>query len=148
MDPNLVQSTPQIEENDEWDTDGFEIPSLSVGESDLSKLDVPEVKDNKISVSKVSKEEEKIYLGPHGTPPFQVKQQELSSTSGRKQRFKQKLKDADRKYLGAGRENKVENLRELVGSSKGSSSMPKNSPKDWLDPHCDESLFERAYSQN
>ncbi|RZC50560.1 hypothetical protein C5167_018997 [Papaver somniferum] len=96
----------------------------------------------------VSKEEEKIYLGPHGTPPFQVKQQELSSTSGRKQRFRQKLKDADRKYLGAGRENKVENLRELVGSSKGSSSMPKNSPRDWLDPHCDESLFERAYSQN
>ncbi|OVA02185.1 hypothetical protein BVC80_8785g20 [Macleaya cordata] len=145
MDPNSVQSTPSIEE-DEWDTDGFVIPSLSVGESDLSKPDVPEVKDVKVSLPKATKEDDKIYLGPHGAPPSQVKQQELSS-SGRKQRFKQKLKEADRKFLGAGRENKVENLRELVGSSKGSASMPKNSPRDWLDPHCHESQFERSYSQ-
>lgn len=95
----------------------------------------------------VTKEDEKIYLGPHGAPPSQVKQQELSFSSGRKQRFKQKLKEADRKHLGTGRENKVENLRELVGSSKGNNSMPKNSPRDWLDPHCHESQFERSYSQ-
>lgn len=40
-----------------------------------------------------------------------------------------------------GRENKVDNLRELVGG--GSVNLVKGSPKDWLDPHCQESQFER-----
>ena len=53
-------------------------------------------------------------LGPHGAPPSQAKQQEPNSSS-RKQKFKQKLKEADRRFGGTGRENKVDNLRELVG---------------------------------
>lgn len=92
-----------------------------------------------------AKKEENIYLGPHGAPPSQSKQQEVSSSS-RKQRFKQKLKEADSRNSGTGRENKVENLRELVGGGKVSVNMSKGSSKDWLDPHCHESQFERRYN--
>ncbi|XP_042479149.1 uncharacterized protein LOC122060060 isoform X2 [Macadamia integrifolia] len=133
MDPSSVQSTPSVEE-DEWDTEGFVIPSL-VGDS--SKPDVPQVNDLKPS-PKVKKEEEKIYLGPHGAPPSQAKQQELNA-SGRKQRFKQKLKEADRKHTGSGRENKVDSLRELVGGGKVNVTRSKGSSRDWLDPQCHES---------
>ncbi|PIA25604.1 hypothetical protein AQUCO_11000021v1 [Aquilegia coerulea] len=128
------------------DTDGFVIPSLGIEDSEISQPDVSEVKNKPSSPNKVTIEEDKIYLGPHGAPPSQVKQQELA-TSGRKQRFKQKLREADRKFTGSGRENKVENLRELVGSSKGNATMPKSSARDWLDPHCHESQFQRSYSQ-
>lgn len=94
-----------------------------------------------------TKIEENIYLGPHGAPPSQSKQQEVTASS-RKQRFKQKLKEADRRNSGTGRENKVENIRELVGGGKGSnSSMTKGSSRDWLDPHCHESQFEKWYQQ-
>ncbi|KAG9443499.1 hypothetical protein H6P81_014839 [Aristolochia fimbriata] len=141
MDQSSVHSVPAIEEDD-WDTDGFVIPSITVGESDQSKVDEPEKSELKPSSPKVAKEEEKIYLGPHGAPPSQAKQQELNF-SGRKQRFKQKLKEADRKFTGSGRENKVENLRELVGSQAGAAAMHKGSPRDWLDPHCHESQFQR-----
>eukprot|EP00268_Persea_americana_P047967 TRINITY_DN50319_c0_g1_i1.p1 TRINITY_DN50319_c0_g1~~TRINITY_DN50319_c0_g1_i1.p1 ORF type:complete len:143 (-),score=39.43 TRINITY_DN50319_c0_g1_i1:470-898(-) len=140
MDPYSVQATPSTEE-DEWDTDGFVIPSLTVIDSDLIDPPVPKVKDQKPSPSQVVKEEEKIYLGPHGAPP-QSKQQELNA-GARKQRLKHKLKDADRKFTGTGRENKVESLRELVGG-KASAAMSKGSPRDWLDPHCNESQFERS----
>lgn len=92
-----------------------------------------------------AKREENIYLGPHGAPPSQSKQQELNP-SGRKQRFKQKLKEADRR-ISAGRENKVENLRELVGGGKSSPGMSKGSTRDWLDPHCHESQFNKWSSQ-
>ncbi|XP_027331554.1 uncharacterized protein LOC113846962 isoform X2 [Abrus precatorius] len=131
MDPFPVRTTPPIEQEDEWDTDGFVIPSLGIGDSDRSKPFVPE-----------SKKEENIYLGPHGAPPSQSKQQELNS-SNRKQRLKQKLKEADMRISGTGRENKVDNLRELVGGGKKSVNMAEGSPKDWLDPHCHESQFER-----
>jgi len=57
-----------------------------------------------------AKIDQNIYLGPHGAPPSQSKQQELNS-SGRKQRFKHKLKEADKKVSRTGGENKVENLR-------------------------------------
>ncbi|XWS09677.1 hypothetical protein CRYUN_Cryun39dG0009500 [Craigia yunnanensis] len=82
-----------------------------------------------------TKKEENIYLGPHGAPPSQSRQQELNPSS-HKQRFRQKLKDADRRISGTGRENKVENLRELAGGGKASPNMSKGSPRDWLDPHC------------
>ncbi|KAJ4976098.1 hypothetical protein NE237_001204 [Protea cynaroides] len=142
MDPSSIQFTPSVEE-DEWDTEGFVIPSL-VGE--LSKPDVPEVNDLKASpkIGRAKKEEEKIYLGPHGAPPSQAKQQELNGT-GRKQRFKQKLKEADRKYTGSEREDKVGSLRELVGGGRVNVSMSKNSSREWLDPHCHESQFERSF---
>uniref|UniRef100_A0A5B7AIX7 Uncharacterized protein n=1 Tax=Davidia involucrata TaxID=16924 RepID=A0A5B7AIX7_DAVIN len=144
MDSSVVQTTPSVEE-DEWDTDGFVIPSLGIGEDhSLSKTDAPKVEDSKPSSGK-AKKEEKIYLGPHGAPPSQSKQQELNS-SGRKQRFKQKLKDADYRISGSGRENKLENLQELVGGGKVPGKMSKGSPRDWLDPHCHESQFEGRYS--
>ncbi|XP_039051993.1 uncharacterized protein LOC120193600 [Hibiscus syriacus] len=90
-----------------------------------------------------TKKGENIYLGSHGAPPSQSWQKELNMSS-RKQRFKQKLKEADRRIGGAGRENKVENLKELVGGGKASPNMSKGSPRDWLDPHCDESQFEKS----
>uniref|UniRef100_A0A5B7C3Z9 Uncharacterized protein n=1 Tax=Davidia involucrata TaxID=16924 RepID=A0A5B7C3Z9_DAVIN len=145
MDPSSVQTTPSVED-DEWDTDGFVIPSLGIQDPDLSKTGAPEVEDSKPSSPK-GKKEEKIYLGPHGAPPgapSQSKQQELNS-SGRKQRFKQKLKEADWRNSGTGRENKLENLRELVGGGKAPVNMAKGSQRDWLDPHCDESQFERRH---
>lgn len=86
--------------------------------------------------------EEKIYLGPHGAPPSQAKQQELN-TVGRKQRFRNKLKEADRKSTGNAQENKVESLRELMGARADSTGVAKSSRRDWLDPHCHESEFDR-----
>ncbi|CAN1189381.1 hypothetical protein LINPERPRIM_LOCUS5348, partial [Linum perenne] len=125
------------------DTDGFVIPSLGIENRDQSTHNDSEIDALKPPPPKQAKEEEHIYLGPHGAPPSQSKQQELNSSS-RKQRFKQKLKDADRRISGTGRENKLENLQELVGGGKTSTNnMRKSSPKDWLDPHCDESQFEK-----
>ncbi|PKA50376.1 hypothetical protein AXF42_Ash013465 [Apostasia shenzhenica] len=126
------------------DTDGFVIPSLNAGDSGLGSWDEPDLKEHKppLKPSKQSvKEEEKIYLGPHGAPP-QSKQQDLNAAGG-KQRFRQKLKEADRRYSGTGRENKVESIRELVGGKISRGTMPKSS-REWLDPHCHESQFERT----
>ncbi|KAH7660593.1 hypothetical protein IHE45_15G002800 [Dioscorea alata] len=140
MDPSLSEYAPSVEEH-EWDSDDFVIPSLSVGEPDLVSQNAPEVPDPK-APSKVIKQEEKIYLGPHGAPPSQTKQQELIA-GGHKQRFKQKLKEADRRFGGTGCENKVESLRELVGSKVSNTNMWKGSHRDWLDPHCHESEFDK-----
>ncbi|XP_042037308.1 uncharacterized protein LOC121783330 isoform X2 [Salvia splendens] len=143
MDPSLAQSASSAE--DEWDTDGFVIPSLEIEDTDQNKTDIPKVEDTKLIKVEAAKEEEHIYLGPHGAPPSQVKQQEQKSSS-RKQRFKQKLKEADRVYSGSGRENKVDSLRELVGEGgKMQATVSKNSTRDWLDPHCHESQFERKH---
>ncbi|EXB36070.1 hypothetical protein L484_018227 [Morus notabilis] len=147
MDPSPVRTTPSLEEEeDEWDTDGFVIPSLGIEEPDQTNPDAPKVEPSKPPSPK-AKIEESIYLGPHGAPPSQSKQQEVTSSS-RKQRFKQKLKEADRRISGVGRENKVENLRELVGGGKvGSGSMAKGTSRDWLDQHCHEAKFEKWYQQ-
>uniref|UniRef100_A0A2N9ITC9 Uncharacterized protein n=1 Tax=Fagus sylvatica TaxID=28930 RepID=A0A2N9ITC9_FAGSY len=123
------------------DTDGFVIPSLEIGDIDGSKTDASEVEASKPPSPK-AKKDEKIYLGPHGAPPSQSKQQELNST-GRKQRFKQKLKEADQRSSGTGRENKLESLKELVGGGKGTVNTMKGSSREWLDPHCHESQFEK-----
>ncbi|XP_012071016.1 uncharacterized protein LOC105633093 [Jatropha curcas] len=144
MDHSQSHNTPPVnDEEDEWDTDGFVIPSLGIEDIDHSRPDASIVESSKPTSPK---KEENIYLGPHGAPPSQSKQQELNS-SGRKQRFKQKLKEADRRTSGTGRENKLENLRELVGGTKGSPNMTKGSTRDWLDPHCHESQFEKWSSQ-
>ncbi|KAJ0046838.1 hypothetical protein Pint_03868 [Pistacia integerrima] len=127
------------------DTDGFVIPSLGIGDPGESKPGGVEEETSKPPSPK-AKKEENIYLGPHGAPPSQSKQQELNATS-RKQRFKQKLKEADRRTAGTGRENKVENLRELVGGGKVGVNMSKGTSKDWLDPHCHESQFDKWYPQ-
>ncbi|KAL3503619.1 hypothetical protein ACH5RR_038068 [Cinchona calisaya] len=138
MDLSPLHTTPSTEE-DEWDTDGFVIPSLGIGDSNQKISDSLGVEDSNISIK--AKTDEHIYLGPHGAPPSHTKQQDQNSSS-RKQRFKQKLKEADRRSGGTGREDKVDNLRELVGGK-----MPVNpskiSPRDWLDPHCHESQFEK-----
>ncbi|GLT51743.1 hypothetical protein SLA2020_343420 [Shorea laevis] len=145
MDPSPVHTTSSLnEEEDEWDTDGFVIPSLGIEDSNTNKADASEVEALKPPSPK-TKKEENIYLGPHGAPPSQSRQQELNLSS-RKQRFKQKLKEADRRISGTGRENKVENLRELVGGGRVSANMQKGSPRDWLDPHCNESQFEKWYN--
>ncbi|CAN0915804.1 hypothetical protein LINGRAHAP2_LOCUS29317, partial [Linum grandiflorum] len=126
------------------DTDGFVIPSLGIENRDQSTNNDSKIDALKPPSPKQAKKEEHIYLGPHGAPPSQSKQQEVNS-SNRKQRFKQKLKDADKRISGTGRENKLENLQELVGGGTKTSTnnLWKSSPKDWLDPHCDESQFEK-----
>ncbi|KAE8713715.1 cysteine synthase 2-like isoform X1 [Hibiscus syriacus] len=146
MDSSPVHTTSSLhEQEDEWDTDGFVIPSLGIEEPEKIESDTSDVETSKPH-SQQTKKEENIYLGPHGAPPSQSRQQELNLSS-RKQRFKQKLKEADRRIGGAGRENKMENLKELVGGGKASPNMSKGSHRDWLDPHCDESQFDKSYPQ-
>ena len=90
--------------------------------------------------------EETIYLGPHGGRPSQGKIEQEQSVPSNRRRLKNKLKDADRRFAGEGRENKVDALRELVGSSKdapGAALRSDSSQRDWLDPHCHESLFQK-----
>ncbi|KAJ6949776.1 hypothetical protein NC651_003683 [Populus alba x Populus x berolinensis] len=123
-------------------TDGFVIPSLGIEDTYQTKPDASEVETLKPPPPK-AKIDENIYLGPHGAPPSQSKQQELNS-SGRKQRFKHKLKEADKKVSRTGGENKLENLRELVGGGKVTENIAKGSSSDWLDPHCNESQFEKC----
>ncbi|XP_051207398.1 uncharacterized protein [Lolium perenne] len=124
-----------VASDDEWDADGFVIPNLTNQDDDVTTHSVPKVTDPKPQQEK----EEKIYLGPHGAPPSQAKQQELNS----KQRFRNKLKEADRKSTGNVQENKVEILRELMGARAVNTGVAKSSRRDWLDPHCHESEFDR-----
>ncbi|XP_030541356.2 uncharacterized protein LOC115748855 [Rhodamnia argentea] len=145
MDHPQTHITPIEQEDDEWDNDGFVIPSLGIAEQDLAGGSAPEV-DTPSPSSPKAKKEETIYLGPHGAPPSHSKIQTLNS-SGRKQRLKQKLKEADKRVIGSGRENKLENIRELVGGGKASQNMSKGSSRDWLDSHCQESQFEKRCPQ-
>lgn len=142
--PSPVEATLPPEaaaaaEEDQWDADGYVIPNLPTQDNDVAEPSVPKEKDPE----PLQASDEKIYLGPHGAPPSQAKQQELN-TVGRKQRFRNKLKEADRKFSGNAQENKMESLRELLGARGGTgTSLPKSSPRDWLDPHCHESEFDR-----
>uniref|UniRef100_A0A0D9VW17 Uncharacterized protein n=1 Tax=Leersia perrieri TaxID=77586 RepID=A0A0D9VW17_9ORYZ len=129
------------EEEDEWDADGFVIPNLTTHEDEFTEHSAPKPKDPE-PLKFEQEKEDKIYLGPHGAPPSQAKQQELN-TVGRKQRFKNRLKEADSKFTGSAQENKVETLQELMGARPDSKGMPKSSARDWLDPHCHESEFDR-----
>ncbi|KAL8226436.1 hypothetical protein R6Q57_016268 [Mikania cordata] len=133
-----VQNAPTIDE-DEWDNDDFVIPSLGIEDPNQTTTNAPQVQDSNHTTE--TREEENIYLGPHGAPPSQSKQD--VNAYGRKQRFKQKLKDADQRIGGSGRENKVEHIRDLVGGSKMHVTASK-SPRDWLDPHCHESEFDKS----
>ncbi|KAK4778754.1 hypothetical protein SAY86_006282 [Trapa natans] len=120
MDPPSAHTAPELEE-DEWDNDGFVIPSLEIDGADPAEQDAPNLQT---SVA---------------TSQMQAPQ---------KLRFKQKMKEADKKFGGSGRENKVENLRELVGGGSTrlpSPTMTKGSPRDWLDPHCHESQFQKRH---
>ncbi|KAI4985912.1 hypothetical protein ZWY2020_018542 [Hordeum vulgare] len=127
--------------DDEWDADGFVIPDVTIqdDDDDVTTHSVPKARDPEPTQAK----EEKIYLGPHGAPPSGAKQQQLN-TVGRKQSFRNKLKEADRKFSGNAQENKVESLRQLMGAvTTDSRGMAKSSRRDWLDPHCRESEFGR-----
>lgn len=87
---------------------------------------------------------EHIYLGPHGAPPQYGRGGQETSTPNRKQRLKQKLKDAERKSSASSRENKVEVLQDLMGTKPGAGPNPRGgSESEWLDPYCHESQFER-----
>ncbi|KAK4751573.1 hypothetical protein SAY87_005055 [Trapa incisa] len=152
MDPPPALTAPEHEE-DEWDKDGFVIPSLEIEGAVPAEQDDPN-SQTLVATSQMAKKEESIYLGPHGAPPSMSKQQSSNSSNNRKQRFKQKLREAEKKFGGgSGRENKVENLRELVGGGARARdgtrlpnpNMSKASPRDWLDPHCLESQFEKLH---
>lgn len=139
MDTSVTQTTKTLppedeEEDDEWDTDGYVIPSLETEQETVN--------DSQVDTSSPEiKSEESIYLGPRGgAPPSQLQD---GNASSRKQRFKQKLKEADQKMNVSGRENKVANLRELVGGVEKGTDVSKGVSRDWLDPHCHESLFEK-----
>lgn len=93
MDPTLSPSAEQ----DEWDADGFEIPILKLNSSSSEKKE-PVAKNPSLSSQKVITVKDKIYLGPHGAPPSQAKQQDFNVT-GKNQRLKQKLKEDDKKKL-------------------------------------------------
>ncbi|KAG2299452.1 hypothetical protein Bca4012_011032 [Brassica carinata] len=141
MDTSVKQTTTTTtlppedeEEDDEWDTDGFVIPSLEI---EQDKVNDPQVDTSSPKITG----EENIYLGPHGGAlPSQLQD---GNASSRKQRFKQKLKEADQKMNVSGRENKVANLRELVGGVENRTNVSKGVSRDWLDPHCHESEFEK-----
>eukprot|EP00252_Welwitschia_mirabilis_P020536 TRINITY_DN5059_c0_g1_i3.p1 TRINITY_DN5059_c0_g1~~TRINITY_DN5059_c0_g1_i3.p1 ORF type:complete len:142 (-),score=38.58 TRINITY_DN5059_c0_g1_i3:155-580(-) len=138
MDP---QSFPvraaETHETDDWDADGFEIPSLKPATSENAFL----VSKEQRPFQELEKEKETLYLGPYGAPPSKVKQ-ELNCAAGRKQKFKQKLKEAEKKRSSSGYENKVENLRDLMGGKMNPKTIAAPS-NEWLDPFCHESQFER-----
>ncbi len=84
-------------DQDEWDADGFEIPTLKLKNTSLEKKESV-AKNFSLSAQKVITVNDKIYLGPHGAPPSQVKQQDFNAT-GKNQRIRQKLKEDDKKKL-------------------------------------------------
>lgn len=138
MDPAKIPDTPLEQE---WDADDFEIPSLKVEKEESSKADFNKAK--KPVIRKEKPDSGPIYLGPHGAPPSQLKQQELNSASGKKNKRKQKLKDSEKKGTSFGRENKVDMLRDLMGGKGSQHQNSRGTSSDWLDPHCHESQFER-----
>ncbi|KAJ7562476.1 hypothetical protein O6H91_03G070400 [Diphasiastrum complanatum] len=96
MDPTLAPVLASAED-EEWDAEGFEIPSLNKAKG-LTGRNERTLADNssKSSLHKVKGISENIYLGPHGAKPIQSKQQEVNS-SAKKLWLKQKLKDAEKK---------------------------------------------------
>jgi hypothetical protein len=65
-----------------------------------------------------------IYLGPHGAPPSQLKLQDLNSSSAKKSKNKQKLKEADKKGYNVSREIKLEGIRDPT-ENKGYHQSPR-----------------------
>jgi hypothetical protein len=55
MDTSVMQTNlPKVEDNDEWDTDGFVIPSLEIEEDKVNNNNDSEVETSKPSSPKVS----------------------------------------------------------------------------------------------
>ncbi|KAK3151885.1 hypothetical protein QOZ80_3AG0252010 [Eleusine coracana subsp. coracana] len=106
MDPHRLTgaAVTDTEDVDDWDNDSFVIPCLSVEESDLGDWEASRASDPQ-PPPKPAKDTENIYLGPHGAPPSRAKKPEDSScTTG--SRDKNKVKEADQKAFGPGRNNK------------------------------------------
>jgi hypothetical protein len=148
MDPSFcsgaASSSPS--EDDEWDAEGFEIPSLEANRpvAPTQKERSESTESFRPAFQRTVIGSENIYLGPHGAPPQQTRGQEsaVTTATSRKQRLKQKLKDAEKRVAVTGRENKVEVLQDLMGSKHESVMAPRNS-EEWLDPYCHESQFKR-----
>eukprot|EP00252_Welwitschia_mirabilis_P013514 TRINITY_DN2971_c0_g1_i1.p1 TRINITY_DN2971_c0_g1~~TRINITY_DN2971_c0_g1_i1.p1 ORF type:complete len:101 (+),score=28.88 TRINITY_DN2971_c0_g1_i1:142-444(+) len=96
MDQSSSPPSPQ----DEWDAEGFEIPSLKLNVSSSAQKDSAGINSSS-SLSKVSTVSEKIYLGPHGAPPSYRKQQDIH-VRGKNQQFKPKHKENEKKKYPAG----------------------------------------------
>ncbi|KAF0921807.1 hypothetical protein E2562_020101 [Oryza meyeriana var. granulata] len=110
MDPHHLNppTASDAAADDDWDNDGFVIPSLSVKESDLGDWEVAR-DSHPQPPPKATKDTEKIYLGPHGAPPSRSKKQE-DTAAAPGYREKSKVKEADQKVLGTGRDNKGGNF--------------------------------------
>ncbi|KAG0576862.1 hypothetical protein M758_5G115000 [Ceratodon purpureus] len=146
MDPVLNGAASSPSEDDEWDADGFEIPSLDAGRPvESSRKERTQSEEAyRPSYQRSVTGTEHIYLGPHGAPPqYGGRGGQDHTTPNRKQRLKQKLKDAERKTSASSRENKVEVLQDLMGNKAGAAPSPRGAESEWLDPYCHESQFER-----
>ncbi|KAG8063051.1 hypothetical protein GUJ93_ZPchr0003g17198 [Zizania palustris] len=109
MDPHMIRPAAyDAADADDWDNDGFVIPSLSVEDSDLGDWEVARVSHPQ-PPPKLTKDTEKIYLGPHGAPPSRAKKQE-DTAPATGYRDKSKAKEADQKVFGTGRDNKGGNF--------------------------------------
>ncbi|KAF8408430.1 hypothetical protein HHK36_007582 [Tetracentron sinense] len=69
MEPTPSNLPSQALKEEEWDADGFVIPSLDIEQTSVCKNDAPISKEVKSPTQKETKAEEGIYLGPHGIPP-------------------------------------------------------------------------------
>eukprot|EP00252_Welwitschia_mirabilis_P005267 TRINITY_DN15773_c0_g1_i2.p1 TRINITY_DN15773_c0_g1~~TRINITY_DN15773_c0_g1_i2.p1 ORF type:complete len:104 (-),score=25.35 TRINITY_DN15773_c0_g1_i2:469-780(-) len=98
IDPSLSAASPQ----DEWDAEGFEIPSLKLNVSGSTQKEAVVANSSSSSCSKVSTVTDNIYLGPYGTPPSLRKQQDFH-VRGKNRQFKPKLKEDDKKKCPPGR---------------------------------------------
>ncbi|XP_024379320.1 uncharacterized protein [Physcomitrium patens] len=149
MDPVLNGAASSPSEDDEWDADGFEIPSLDVGRPIVAnRKERTQSHDTfRPSYQRSAAGTEHIYLGPHGAPPQHGRGGQETSTPNRKQRLKQKLKDAERKTSIASRENKVEVLQDLMGTKPAAVPTARGAESEWLDPYCHESQFERPVNR-
>ncbi|KAL6878178.1 hypothetical protein ACP4OV_012348 [Aristida adscensionis] len=106
MDPHRLTgpAASDADDADDWDNDDFVIPSLSVEESDIGDWEASRASEPQ-PTPKLTKDTENIYLGPHGAPPSRAKKPEdTSATTG--SRDKNKVKEADQKVLGSGRNTK------------------------------------------
>ncbi|XP_051214737.1 uncharacterized protein [Lolium perenne] len=112
MDPHRLNCPAAADadtaDTEDWDNDDFVIPSLSVEESDQGDWEVSQASaPQPPPKQEPTKDTENIYLGPHWAAPSRgKKQEEALATSGYHDK-NIKVKEADRKVSGTGRDNKV-----------------------------------------
>ncbi|WVZ57259.1 hypothetical protein U9M48_007664 [Paspalum notatum var. saurae] len=109
MDPHRLTgpAASDADDADDWDNDGFVIPSLSVEESDLGDWETSRASDPQPPPKRqATKDTENIYLGPHGAPPSRAKKPEDTSPTAGYRDKNNKAREADQKTFGTGRNNK------------------------------------------